>query len=129
MIWDTDFDAHAPQNGIDLSSVRSFRALIIDFGVMPIAMSHEKGIYVASQTLNELEIDTSESFYLRDILPGAAWAPFGTDARELPNDMDYAWEARVEEENCPRGLMVALGIEFMAGLVAYGVWHAAHFIR
>jgi hypothetical protein len=79
---------------------------------------------VASQLLDELEIESPETFLLRDILPGAAWAPFGPEPCDLPSDMDFASEALIAEENCPRGILVAICLEAVAGLCIYGSWHA-----
>jgi len=79
---------------------------------------------VASQLLDELEIESSENFLLRDILPGAAWAPFGPEPCDLPSDIDFASEALVAEENCPRGILVGFCLEAVIGLCIYGGWRA-----
>jgi len=84
---------------------------------------------VASQLLDELEIESPQPVLLRDILPGAAWAPFGPEASDLPRDIDYASEAVVEEENCPRGILVGACLEFAVALSLYGAWHALHLAR
>jgi hypothetical protein len=84
---------------------------------------------VTSQLLDEIEIESSEPFSLREILPGPAWVPFGPEACDLPCPIDYASEARVEEENCPRGVLVAFCLEAVVALGLYGGWHALHFVR
>jgi hypothetical protein len=84
---------------------------------------------VASQLLNEVEVKSSEPFLLRDILPGPAWAPFGSESCELHRAVDYVSAAMMEEENCPRAVLVAFCLEVAIALSLYGGWHALHMIR
>ena len=84
---------------------------------------------MTSQLLDELEIDSSEPLLLSEILPGRAWVPIGPDACDLPRTIDYGSEAMVEEENCPRAVLVAFCLEAVVALGLYGGWHAWHFVR
>ncbi len=88
-----------------------------------------KGINVANQLVSEFQNGACAPFLLRDILPGAAWAPFGTKTSDLPSDLDFSPEAVVEEENCPRGLLVATCFEAVLLLCLYGGWHALYLVR
>lgn len=84
---------------------------------------------MASQLLDELEIESTETFLLRDILPGAGWAPYGPEPCDLPSDMELASEALVEEENCPRAILVGICLEAVIGFSIYGACHAFHLVR
>jgi hypothetical protein len=86
---------------------------------------------VASQLLNDLEVEVkaSDSFLLRDVLPGPAWAPFGPETGELRRAVDYVSVAMVEEENCPRAVLVALCVEGAVAVGLYAGWHLLHAIR
>jgi hypothetical protein len=84
---------------------------------------------VASQLLNDLEAKAPEQFLLRDILPGPAWAPFGNGCGEVHRAIDYVSVAMVEEENCPRAVLVAFCVEAAIALGLYGGWHMLHMIR
>jgi hypothetical protein len=84
---------------------------------------------VTSQLLDELKIDSSEPFLLHEILPGPVWAPIGADTCDLPRTVDYGLETMVEEENCPRAVLVAFCLEAVVALGLYGGWHALHLVR
>lgn len=86
---------------------------------------------MASQLLNELDVEVkaSDQFLLRDILPGPAWAPFGAESGELHRAIDYVSVAMVEEENCPRAVLVAFCLEAAIALSLYGGWHMLRMIR
>jgi hypothetical protein len=94
-----------------------------------VGFSFLKGINVANQLLSEFQNDARAPFLLRDILPGAAWAPFGTKTGDQPSEMDFSSEAAVEEENCPRGLLVATCLEVVLLLGIYGGWQVLHLAR
>jgi hypothetical protein len=84
---------------------------------------------VATQVLNEFEIESSQPFMLRDILPGAAWAPYRAPTQPIANEMDYASEAAEEDGNCVRGFLVAICLECVIVAGVFGVWHVWHMIR
>ena len=84
---------------------------------------------MASQLLDDPKIDSPEPFLLRDILPGPAWAPFQAESGQLHRAIDYASVAMVEEENCPRAVLVAFCVEAAIALGLYGGWHMLHLIR
>ena len=84
---------------------------------------------MTSQLLDELETHSSEPALLRDAPPATAWAPFSAESCDLPRDSDYASGAMVEEENCPRGVLVAVCLEAVVALGIYGGWHAVHLVR
>jgi hypothetical protein len=84
---------------------------------------------VATQVLNQFEIESSQPFMLRDILPGAAWAPYRAPTCPIANEMECASDAIEEDGNCVKGFAVAIGLEGAMALAVFGIWHAWHLIR
>jgi hypothetical protein len=66
---------------------------------------------------------------LRNILPGAAWAPYRAPTRPLAPDTDCESDANEKEENCLKGFVVAICLEGATALGAFGLWHVWHLIR
>jgi hypothetical protein len=66
---------------------------------------------------------------LRDILPGAAWAPYRAPARPLAPDTDSVSDANEKEGNLLNGLLVALCLEGAMALGVFGLWQVWHLIR
>jgi hypothetical protein len=87
------------------------------------------GILVASQVLNQFEIESSQPFMLRDILPGAAWAPYRAPTRPLAPDTDRVSDANEKGEKCLKGFVVAVCLEGAMALGVFGLWHVWHLIR
>ncbi len=79
--------------------------------------------------MNEFGYNAGTPILLRDILPGAGWAPFGSNSSDPPSETDFSSEAVVEEENCPRGLLVATCLEAVLLFCLYSGWHALHLAR
>ncbi len=44
-------------------------------------------------------------------------------------DLDDAPETRVEEENCPRGVLFAFCLEAVVAVSLFGSWQALHLVR
>jgi hypothetical protein len=84
---------------------------------------------VASQALNQLEIELPQPFMLRDILPGPAWAPYQPQYRSSIVEIDRASQKKVEEGSCAKGFMVAVAFEAAVGLGVFGIWQLWHLIR
>ena len=84
---------------------------------------------MASQVLNQFEIESSQPFMLRDILPGAAWAPYRAPTRPLAAVTDCVSDANEKEGNGLKGLLVAIGLEGTMALGVFGLWHVWHLIR
>jgi hypothetical protein len=82
---------------------------------------------VASQALNQFEIEASQPFMLRDILPGAAWAPYRAPTRPLATTTES--DTNEEEGNCLKGFLVAISLEGALALSVFGVWHGWHLMR
>lgn len=84
---------------------------------------------MASQVLNQIDMESSQPFMLRDILPGAAWAPYRAPAQPMAKDMDCASVAVEQEGNCVRGFLVAVCLECAMVAGGFGVWQVWHLIR
>ncbi|MGA2048465.1 MAG: hypothetical protein ABSG96_12270 [Terracidiphilus sp.] len=84
---------------------------------------------MASQALNQLEIELPQPFMLRDILPGPAWAPYQPQYRSSIVEIDRASKQKVEEGSCAKGFMVAVAFEAAVGLGVFGIWQLWHLIR
>ena len=97
-------------------------------GHLPICLFIE-GNHVASQALNQFEIESSEPFMLRDILPGAAWAPYRAPTRPSEAVTEGVSDTNEERGNCMRGFLVAIGLEGAAALGFFGIWHALQLLR
>ncbi len=66
---------------------------------------------------------------LRDILPGAAWAPYRAPTRLLATVSERVSETNQSKGNCVKGLVVAIGLEGATALGVFGIWHAWHLVR
>jgi hypothetical protein len=78
---------------------------------------------VATQVLNQFEIESSQPFMLRDILPGAAWAPYRAPTRAIANELECAIDAIEEDGNCVKGFVMAICLEGATALSVLGIWH------
>ena len=84
---------------------------------------------MASQVLNQIEIELTQPFMLRDILPGPGWAPYQLQRRSLVVEIDHPSKKAEERGNCIKGLVVALTLEATVAFGAFGIWQLWHFIR
>ena len=78
---------------------------------------------MATQVLNQFEIESSQPFMLRDILPGAAWAPYRASPRAVANELECAIDANEEDGNCVKGFVMAIGLEGAMALGVLCIWH------
>ena len=85
---------------------------------------------MASQTTNNLEeVELPQPFMLRDILPGAGWAPYQRPVRGVVVEINRSSRATSEDVACVKGLLVGVFLEGVAGLGVFGLWHLWHLIR
>ncbi|MGA9668805.1 MAG: hypothetical protein WBQ94_06330 [Terracidiphilus sp.] len=84
---------------------------------------------MATQAINRFKTVPPTPFMLRDILPGPAWAPYQTETNNLTRVAEYLQEHPKEDGNCVRGAVVALGLEVVAGISAFGIWQLWHLFR
>jgi hypothetical protein len=84
---------------------------------------------MASQALNHLDIESPQSFMLRDILPGPAWAPYQPQPKPSIRVVARRSNRKVEDGNCLKGFLVAIALEGTAALSVFGIWHLWHLIR
>ena len=77
---------------------------------------------MATQVLKQFEVEPTTVFRLRDILPTSAWKAFITDAAIVSS-------RHTEDRSCAKGLLVALFVEAVVAVGAYGLWQVWHFIR
>ncbi len=84
---------------------------------------------MATQALNQFELELPKPFLLRDILPGPAWAPYGPGATGLAGETEYLPAPTAEDGNCLKGASVALALEAGAALGAFGIWQLWHLFR
>ena len=84
---------------------------------------------MATQVLNQIDMESSQPFMLRDILPGAAWAPYRAATQPIARKMDCASDAAEEDGNCVRGFLVAVCLECAMVAGVFGIWQVWHLIR
>jgi len=84
---------------------------------------------VATQAMNRFEIESSQPFMLRDILPGAAWASYRAPTQSIANEMDCASDAAEEDGNCVMGFLVAICLECVMVAGVFDIWHVWLLIR
>jgi hypothetical protein len=99
------------------------------WGVFGIKVFVKRGIDVASQALNQFELESPQPFMLRDILPGPGWAPYTASVRPLARDAASAPDADVEEGSYLKGALVGIGLEGVVALGVFGLWQVWHLIR
>jgi hypothetical protein len=118
------------QGKIDSIDARGnfFRTAFMEIGNEPISLSLE-GIQVATQVLNQIEMESSQPFMLRDILPGAAWAPYRAQSSPAAEEMKSACEASEENGNCIRVFVMAVALEGAMALGIFSAWQIWHLIR
>ncbi|MGA2349087.1 MAG: hypothetical protein ABSF70_01530 [Terracidiphilus sp.] len=83
---------------------------------------------MATQALQNFDTESCDLFRLGDILPKHAWAYYGTEAPASINESEYTSGECVADENCLRGLVVAIGMEVFTALCVFGIWRAWHFL-
>jgi hypothetical protein len=105
-----------------------FRTVFMEIDNEPICLSIG-GIDVATQVLNQIEIEASQPFMLRDILPGAAWAPYRAPVRSAANELDCACTTSEAGGSCVKGFVVAVALEGAMALGIFSVWQIWHLIR
>jgi hypothetical protein len=84
---------------------------------------------VASQALNQFEVEPRQPFMLRDILPGPGWAPYQAPAQTFPLPVERASEETTEDGSCVKGMLAALAIEGIVAVSVFALWQAWHLIR
>lgn len=83
---------------------------------------------MASQALNQFEIEPPQPFMLRDILPGPGWAPYTASARPLARGASRAPDANADEGSCLKGVLVGIGLEGAVALGIWGLWQVWHLL-
>jgi hypothetical protein len=84
---------------------------------------------MATQAVNQFEMELPQTFMLRDILPGPAWAPYQLQYRPSIAEAADPSNEIVEEGSCAKGFAVALALESTLALSVFGIWHFWHLIR
>jgi hypothetical protein len=83
---------------------------------------------VASQVLEQFEVDAFHSSAVANAYAVPSWAPSVDDAAAFDEEADLL-ESKANGFRCAKGLMVALGLEASAALCFYGMWHLWHVLR
>ena len=84
---------------------------------------------MASQILQEFEIESFHASALADTYAAPLWAPSDGEADAFYEEADGLYVSRADSFRCAKGLMVALGLEAAAALCFYGLWHLWHILR
>jgi hypothetical protein len=84
---------------------------------------------MATQSINQFEMELPQTFMLRDILPGPAWAPYQPQPRPSIKVIARPSNERVDAGSCAKGLLVAIALEGTVALGVFGIWQLWHFIR
>jgi len=98
------------------------------------ANTHRKGTHLATPILIEIETARSQSFMVRDILPGPGWAPYRPRVHTIGKSKDFLSEERIKEGDCAdgkclKGLLTGVALECVVGMGVFGVWQLWHFVR
>jgi hypothetical protein len=84
---------------------------------------------MATQLINQFELELPQTFMLRDILPGPAWAPYQVQYRPSIEQIARPSTEKEEDGNCAKGFIVAIAMEGMLALGVFGIWHFWHLVR
>jgi hypothetical protein len=84
---------------------------------------------VASQAIGKFEVEPTQPFMLRDILPGPGWAPYQASDRGRVGRNNCSSDGEVVPGSCVKGAVLAIVLESVAALTVYGAWHVWHLIR
>jgi hypothetical protein len=84
---------------------------------------------MATQAVNQFEMDLPQTFMLRDILPGPAWAPYQLQYRPSSGEVAHPSDEKAEDGNCAKDFLVAIAMEGTLALGVFGIWHFWHLIR
>jgi hypothetical protein len=84
---------------------------------------------MATQVLNNTEVESTNVFRLGDILPKSQWAPYGTATPAFVKGSERGSNASAGDGDCLNGAIVALGMEAIAALVIYGGLQLWHMVR
>jgi hypothetical protein len=77
---------------------------------------------MATQALDQFEIESSNEFLLQDILFGPAWAPYRAGAPALAGETESVPTPSAADGICLRGVLVALALEAGAAMGAFSMW-------
>jgi hypothetical protein len=83
---------------------------------------------VASQVLEQYEVEAFHASARANSYAAPSWASAVGDAPAFDEAADLL-ESKANGFRCAKGLMVALGLEALAALCFYGVWHLWHILR
>ncbi len=75
------------------------------------------------------EVERKDVFMLRNILPGAAWAPYSSGVPARLRGVELIDEEIKQEGSSLKGLVVALVLEMVLAAGVYEAWHVWHFLR
>ena len=84
---------------------------------------------MATQGLNNFKVELGQPFMLRDILPGAAYAPYHVQLRQPAWDTDEGSDATAGEQRCLKGFFVAVALEAVIAVSVVGFWQLWHLVR
>jgi hypothetical protein len=84
---------------------------------------------MATQALNQFEIESPNDLLPGDILPCPAWVPYGAQAPALAGEAACVPTSSAADGNCLKGALVALALEAGAALGAFGIWQLWHLLR
>lgn len=86
---------------------------------------------MASQAIGNFEVQPTQPFMLRDILPGPGWAPYTASERTHVSRIDRARvsDGEAVHGSVAKGVLIGLLMEAAAALIAYGAWQVWHLVR
>lgn len=84
---------------------------------------------MATQTLNQIEAESTNVFRLGDVLPKSLWTPYGSAAPAFVKGSERASNGSAGDGNSFSGAFVAIALEAAAALGVYGIWQVLHFLR
>lgn len=84
---------------------------------------------MATHVLKQFDSEFSGAVMVRDILPGAAWAPYSAATPFLVRETEESIPFREEDGNFFKGALVAFAMEAGLALCVWGAWYAWHLFR
>jgi hypothetical protein len=84
---------------------------------------------MATQALQQFEVESTKTLRLGDMLPKRVWTIFGSTAPAFARGRERACDADAADGNIIHGVVVAFCLEVAAAFAIYGIWHVWHILR
>lgn len=124
----TLFVTRETQNGLSDGKHFNFGPVVIRFGESRIATSGG-GILVATRVLNNMEVESTDPVRLGDVFPASLLEAYQSALPAFAKGSERASDGSAGDGHCFSGAFVAIALEAVAVLGAFGIWQLWHFLR